>query len=165
MKTKMVNVRIDEKTQEKIGWILRKRKGSSTTELIRNALEEYLSRDLTWEDIDYKLIPYLRSFLDSFKIIGVVKPSMTLAKVVTESVPILLCTKYQGKRVDFGIILKESKDDILVRVRVYWTESVKLKDDISETFFLLKRDLERPELKATVGEFFSYVKNAIEEVE
>ena len=157
MRTKMVNIRLDEKEYEELEWFIRNKK-TTITETVRNALKEYLGKGLTWEDIEHELVPFITSCMNGYDIIGIIKPDVTLAKVVDKEIPILISSELNGKRFDFGIILSQEGDDILVKVGLYHSDIERIENDFSETFFMLKRDLGKETLKENLTEFFNYFK-------
>jgi len=162
MKTKMVNIRLDEATENELKTYA-KLHNSTITEIMRNAIKEYLERsELSWEDINHKVIPFVLSFLNDFEIIGTITPdTIPLNVIASEMIPVIISTKKNNKRITFGITFESIEDDILVRISVYNSEIKQLKKDDAETFFYLKRDMDKAGLKETVSAFFNHVRSMI----
>ena len=157
MKTKMINVRMDEDTHRELEWFIKDKGNITITEVVRSAIKEYITHKITWEDVDYKIVPFFINLMKDFKIIGVIKPDMSIAQILENSLPILLCTSVENSRIDFGIIMKQKKEDIFVRVKIYRADNEKIRNNRTETFFMLKRDFDKLALKTTVGEFFNHI--------
>jgi len=114
------SIRLGEKTKKKIEEFIYKHPETNLSDLIREALKEYLlNSEFTWAQINHEIIPFVREKFEEkgFTVVGILKPEVHLETLINKSIPIMICLEYQGKRLDLRITIIEKDQDYEIAIR------------------------------------------------
>ena len=148
--------RLDEETREMIEVFLKEHPDLKMSRVMRDALKDYLSdKAITWAKLNYDIIPFVKEKFEKrdFKVIGVVKPDMTIEKIVQKEIPIVLCVERKNHRQDVKLVISKAdkSDDYLIKIAALDKFTLKGDDYFLtigiETFFPLKELYSKNALK------------------
>jgi len=113
-------IMLDKETRDRLEVFLGEYEGVSISDVVRSALKAYLvDKAITWEDVDFKVIPLLCELFEGYERVTVIKPDLPIEKVVQSNVPTILSLSRGIHRVDLGITIVKRKETHLIFVKVY----------------------------------------------
>ena len=140
--------RLDKETRDMIEVFLKEHPDLKMSKVMRDALKDYLSdKAITWAKVNYDIIPFVKEKFEKhdFKVIGIVKPDMTIEETIQKEIPIVLCVERKNHRQDVKLVISKAdkSDDYLIRLANLDKFTLKSDDYFLtvgiETFFLLSK--------------------------
>ena len=114
------SIRLEENTRKKIEEFIFKHPETNLSDLIREALKEYLlNNEFTWAQVNHEIIPFIREKFEDkgFEVVGILKPEVHIETIINKAIPIMICLEYQQKRLDLRITISEMEEDYEIAIR------------------------------------------------
>lgn len=114
------SIRLEENTRKKIEEFIFKHPETNLSDLIREALKEYLlNNEFTWAQVNHEIIPFIREKFEDkgFEVVGILKPEVHIETIINKAIPIMICLEYQEKRLDLRITISETEEDYEIAIR------------------------------------------------
>src|SRR6056297_1988763 len=114
------SIRLEENTRKKIEEFIFKHPETNLSDLIREALKEYLlNNEFTWAQVNHEIIPFIREKFEDkgFEVVGILKPEVHIETIINKAIPIMICLEYQQKRLDLRITINEMEEDYEIAIR------------------------------------------------
>lgn len=146
-----MNIRIDEDTQKKFDILMKRHPNLTISELIRNAVTEYMELKFKKEDLVYDIIPKLIQPIEElgYKLLEIYNLDKPIHVLLNGKLPLGIILSKNDIDIEFHLRIKESEEDIFCLFE--FIKSSKQKEKIElDLIFHYYRDFNTKEFQAAL---------------